>query len=64
MAQTHIANGMPAMVIAGFANKGLAESPEGVRVALASIRLALPPKQIAVNLAPADVLKKGPILIY
>jgi len=47
------------MVIVGLADKAEAESPERVRAALSSIGLALPPKRIAVNLAPADVLKEG-----
>ena len=34
-------------------------SRERVRAALASIGLALPPKRIAINLAPADVVKEG-----
>ena len=37
----------------------VAESRERVRAALASIGLALPPKRIAINLAPADVVKEG-----
>ena len=57
--QIHIANGLPAMAIVGLADKAVAESRERVRAALASIGLALPPKRIAVNLAPADVLKEG-----
>ncbi len=57
--QIHIANGLPAIAIVGLADKAVAESRERVRVALASIGLALPPKRIAVNLAPADVLKEG-----
>ena len=32
---------------------------ERLRAALPSIGLALPPKRIAVNLSPADVLKEG-----
>jgi predicted ATPase with chaperone activity len=47
------------MAIVGLADKAVAESRERVRAALASIGLALPPKRIAVNLAPADVLKEG-----
>jgi len=47
------------MAIVGLADKAVAESPERVRAALSSIGLALPPKRIAVNLAPADVLKEG-----
>ncbi|MGA0972891.1 MAG: magnesium chelatase domain-containing protein, partial [Candidatus Puniceispirillaceae bacterium] len=56
--QIHIANGLPAMAIVGLADKAVAESRERVRAALSSIGLALPPKRIAVDLAPADVLKK------
>src|SRR6056300_1200535 len=55
----HIANGLPAVAIVGLADKAVAESRERVRAALASIGLALPLKRIAVNLAPADVLKEG-----
>lgn len=51
--QVHIANGLPAMAIAGLADKAVAESREQVRAALGSIGLALLPKRIAVNLAPA-----------
>ena len=62
--QIHIANGLPAMAIVGLADKAVAESRERVRAALASIGLALPPKRIAVNLAPADVLNKDRTSIY
>ena len=55
--QIHIGNGLPAITIVGLADKAVAESRE--RAALASVGLALPPKRIAVNLAPADVLKEG-----
>ena len=61
--KVHIANGLPAMAIAGLADKAVAESRERVRVALGSIGLTLPPKRIAVNLAPADVVKEGGVLI-
>jgi magnesium chelatase family protein len=57
--QVHIANGLPAMAIVGLADNAVAESRERVRAALGSIGLALPPKRIAVNLAPADVVKEG-----
>jgi magnesium chelatase family protein len=56
--QIHIANGLPAMAIVGLADKAVAESRERVRAALSSIGLALPPKRIAVDLAPADVLNR------
>ncbi|MGC6454183.1 MAG: YifB family Mg chelatase-like AAA ATPase [Candidatus Puniceispirillaceae bacterium] len=57
--QVHLTNGLPAMAIVGLADKAVAESRERVRAALASIGLALPPKRIAINLAPADVVKEG-----
>ena len=57
--QVRIVNGLPAMAIVGLADKAVAESRERVRAALGSIGLALPPKRIAVNLAPADVVKEG-----
>ena len=57
--QVHIAYGLPSMAIVGLADKAVAESRERVRAALGSIGLALPPKRIAINLAPADVVKEG-----
>ena len=57
--QAHIANCLPVIAVVGLADKAIAESRERVRAALSSIGLALPPKRIAVNLAPADVLKEG-----
>ena len=57
--QVHIANRLPTIAILGLADKVVAESCEHVRAALSSIGLALPLKCIAVNLAPADVVKEG-----
>ncbi len=57
--QVHIANGLPTIAIVGLADKVVAESCERVRAALSSIGLALLTKRIAVNLAPADVVKEG-----
>ncbi|HUH85529.1 MAG TPA: magnesium chelatase domain-containing protein [Stellaceae bacterium] len=37
----------------------MAESRERVRAALAALGLALPPRRITVNLAPADLAKEG-----
>jgi len=52
-------NGMPAFTVVGLPDKAVGESRERVRAALGSIRLALPPRRIVVNLSPADVLKEG-----
>ncbi len=60
--QVHMSNGLPSMAIVGLADKAVAESKERVRAALSSLGLALPAKRIAVNLSPADLLKKVRIL--
>ena len=57
--QVHIAAGLPAFTIVGLADKAVAESRERVRAALGAMGLALPPKRITVNLAPADMVKEG-----
>ncbi len=57
--QVHLANGLPAFQIVGLPDKAVAESRERVRAALSAIGLALPPKRITVNLAPADLPKEG-----
>jgi len=45
--------------IVGLADKAVAESRERVRAALSAIGLALPFRQITVNLSPADLPKEG-----
>lgn len=57
--QVHMANGLPAFTVVGLPDKAVAESRERVRAALGAMGLALPPKRITVNLAPADLLKEG-----
>lgn len=57
--QVQISPGVPAFTIVGLGDKAVAESRERVRAALTAIGLALPPKRITVNLAPADLPKEG-----
>ncbi|MCG8558548.1 MAG: YifB family Mg chelatase-like AAA ATPase, partial [Hyphomicrobiales bacterium] len=57
--QVQIGPGLPAFTIVGLPDKAVAESRERVRSALNAIGLALPPKRITVNLAPADLPKEG-----
>ncbi|WP_413204568.1 YifB family Mg chelatase-like AAA ATPase [Rhodospirillum sp. A1_3_36] len=57
--QVSMTNGLPAFTIVGLPDKAVGESRERVRSALMAIGLALPPKRITVNLAPADVVKEG-----
>lgn len=49
----------PSFHIVGLPDKAVGESRERVRAAFSAIGLALPPKRIIVNLAPADLPKEG-----
>ena len=57
--QVQTSAGLPSFQIVGLADKPVAESKERVRAALGALGLALPPKRITVNLAPADLQKEG-----
>jgi magnesium chelatase family protein len=57
--QVKLDPGIPKFNIVGLADKTIAESRERVRVALSSIGLCLPAKNILINLAPADLIKEG-----
>src|SRR5512147_3001451 len=57
--QVQVTQGLPSFSVVGLPDKAVAESRERVRAALAAMGLALPPKRITVNLAPADLLKEG-----
>src|SRR5690242_5540907 len=46
-------------MVVGLPDKAVGESRERVRAALTAMGLALPPKRIIVNLAPADLAKEG-----
>lgn len=57
--EVQISNGLPAFTIVGLPDKAVAESKERVRAALHALGIALPPKRLTVNLAPADLMKEG-----
>ncbi|GAB5469266.1 MAG: YifB family Mg chelatase-like AAA ATPase [Rhodospirillales bacterium] len=57
--QVQVSAGLPSFTVVGLPDKAVAESRERVRGALTALGLALPPKRIVVNLAPADLLKEG-----
>ncbi|MDD3370606.1 MAG: YifB family Mg chelatase-like AAA ATPase [Alphaproteobacteria bacterium] len=57
--QVQMSSGLPKFNLVGLPDKAVAESRERVRAALYALGLSLPAKHIAVNLAPADVLKEG-----
>ncbi len=57
--QVQVAPGLPAFHVVGLADKAVSEARERVRAALIASGLALPPRRITVNLAPADLPKEG-----
>ena len=57
--QVQLSSGGVIFNIVGLPDKAVGESRERVRGALHALGLSLPAKHIAVNMAPADVLKEG-----
>src|SRR4051812_10807786 len=55
--ECHITNGLPAIVIIGFASKAVDEAKERLRASFANCNLPFPKKRVTLNLAPADVPK-------
>ncbi len=57
--QVQISSGTPALLLVGLPDKAVGEARERMRAALSAIGLALPPRRVLINLAPADLLKEG-----
>jgi magnesium chelatase family protein len=57
--QVQISSGLPAFLVVGLPDKAVGEARERVRAALTSMGLALPPKRVLINLAPADLLNRS-----
>lgn len=57
--QCQVASGLPRFSIVGLPDKAVSESRERVQAALSAMGLAMPPKRITINLAPADLPKDG-----
>lgn len=57
--QVQVTGGVPGVTLVGLPDKAVGESRERVRSALHALGLAMPPKRITINLAPADVAKEG-----
>lgn len=57
--QVQVASGSFGFQIVGLPDKAVRESRDRVQAALGAMGLALPPKRITVNLAPADLEKAG-----
>lgn len=56
--QCHITNGLPAVVIIGYASKAVDEAKERLRASFANSSMQFPKKRITLNLSPADLPKK------
>ena len=57
--ECHMTQGIPAVIIVGFANRAVDEAKERLRGAFAGAGIEFPKKRIAINLAPADVPKES-----
>lgn len=56
--ECQISNGLPSMIIVGFANKAVDEAKERIRGAYSCLPIPFPKKRIIINLAPADIPKE------
>lgn len=57
--ECHITNGLPSVIIVGFANKAVDEAKERLRSAFSSSSIPFPKKRVTINLAPADIPKEN-----
>ncbi len=57
--EVHIGRGLPSMSIVGLPRSEVRESRDRVRAALDHLGFAMPQVRVTVNLAPADVPKRG-----
>jgi magnesium chelatase family protein len=55
--QCHITNGLPSVIIIGYASKAVDEAKERLRASFANSTIQFPKKRITLNLSPADVPK-------
>ncbi len=60
--ETDISDGLPSFNMVGFAGNEVREAGERVRIALKNCGIHFPPKRITVNLAPAQIHKRGIVI--
>ena len=60
--ETNITSGLPSFHMVGFMSSEVREAGERVRVALKNVGIPLPAARITVNLAPADIPKRGIVI--
>jgi magnesium chelatase family protein len=57
--ECHINNGLPAIIIIGYASRAVDEAKERLRASFANSNLSFPKKRITINLSPADLPKES-----
>lgn len=57
--EADVSDGLPSFTMVGFPSAQVREAQDRVRTALKNNGIALPPRRITVNLAPADIRKEG-----
>lgn len=57
--EADVSDGLPGFTMVGFPSAQVKEAQDRVRTALKNNGIALPPKKITVNFAPADIKKEG-----
>ena len=57
--ECHISQGLPNIIIVGFANRAVDEAKERLRAAFHASNINFPKKRITINLAPADMPKES-----
>lgn len=55
--ECHLTNGLPTVIIIGYASKAVDEAKERLRASFANTNLPFPKKRITINLSPADLPK-------
>ena len=58
--QVDLRGGLPGLDIIGLPDRAVSEAARRVRAALANAGFRIPPRKVVVNLAPADLPKRGP----
>jgi len=59
-AEVDVRRGLPAFAVVGLPDRGVRESRERVRAAMANSGVSFPQQRVTVNLAPASLRKSGP----
>lgn len=62
--EVHISKGLPGLTMVGLPETTVKEARDRVRSAIINSGYEYPAKKITINLAPADLQKKGDDMIY